>query len=108
VERGLGTVWKGVWAQSGKGLEQSRKGSGTVWKVCQGEALPVPIGVDPQLKVLMRGLQEVPNGRPQLGPHLDALQPEQLPLLLGQSQCIIGQVGSEQRLMLRLNLTEAS
>jgi len=75
---------------------------------CNPQELPVAIGVDPQLKVLMRSLQKVPHSRPEFGPHLYAIQSEQLPLLFRQPHCVICQVRPQQSLVLRLNLTEAS
>ncbi len=56
------------------------------------QELPVAVGVDPQLKVLMRSLQKVPHGRPEFCPHLDAFQSEQLPFLFRQPHSVICQV----------------
>ena len=72
------------------------------------EQAPIAIGMDPQLKVVMRSLQELPDSRPQLGPHLNAIQSEELPALLRQPQCLTGLVGPQHGLVLRVHLTEAS
>ena len=69
---------------------------------------PVAVGVDPEFKVLMGRFKELPHSRPQLGPHLDTVQPEQLAPLLRQPERLIGLVRPQHGLMLRIYLTEAS
>ena len=55
----------------------------------------------------MSCLQELPHSRPQLGPHLNAVQAEQLAPLLRQPKRFIGLVGPQHGFMLGIHLTEA-
>lgn len=64
--------------------------------------------MDPELEVLMGRFQELPDSRLQLGPHLYAVQPEELASLLRQPKRLIGLVRPQHSLVLRIYLTKAS